>query len=29
MNLMYLIGGVAAGALLVYLLIALFKPEDM
>jgi len=29
MNLFYLIGGVAAGALLVYLLIALFKPEDM
>jgi len=29
MNLSYVIGGVAACALLVYLLIALFKPEDM
>ena len=29
MNLSYAIGGLAASALLVYLLIALFKPEDM
>lgn len=29
MNLSYLIGGLAAGALLVYLLVALFKPEDL
>ena len=29
MNPSYVIGGVAACALLVYLLIALFKPEDM
>lgn len=29
MNLAYLIGAVAAGALLVYLLVALFKAEDM
>ncbi|MBD8628309.1 potassium-transporting ATPase subunit F [Oxalobacteraceae sp. CFBP 8753] len=29
MNLSYVIGGLAGCALLVYLLIALFKPEDM
>lgn len=29
MNLSYLIGGLVACALLVYLLVALFKPEDM
>ncbi|WP_208278467.1 K(+)-transporting ATPase subunit F [Massilia oculi] len=29
MNLSYLIGGLAAAALLVYLLVALFKPEDL
>lgn len=29
MNLSYVIGGLAACALLVYLLMALFKPEDM
>jgi len=29
MNLSYAIGGVAACALLVYLLVALFKPEDL
>jgi len=29
MNLSYLVGGLAAGALLVYLLVALFKPEDL
>jgi K+-transporting ATPase KdpF subunit len=29
MSLSYLIGGLAACALLVYLLVALFKPEDM
>jgi len=29
MNLSYAIGALAAAALLVYLLIALFKPEDM
>lgn len=29
MNLSYVIGGLTACALLVYLLIALFKPEDM
>jgi len=29
MNLSYVIGGLAAGALLVYLLVALFKPEDV
>lgn len=29
MNLSYLIGGLAACALLVYLLVALFKPEDL
>jgi K+-transporting ATPase KdpF subunit len=29
MNLSYVIGGLAACALLVYLLIALLKPEDM
>ena len=29
MNLSYLIGGLAACVLLVYLLIALSKPEDM
>lgn len=29
MNLSYVIGGLAACALLVYLLVALFKPEDL
>jgi len=29
MNLSYLVGGLAAGALLVYLLVALFKPEQL
>lgn len=29
MNLSYLIGGLAAAALLVYLLVALFKPEEL
>lgn len=29
MNLAYLIGAAAAGALLAYLLVALFKAEDM
>lgn len=29
MNLSYVIGGLAAGALLVYLLVALFKPEAL
>jgi len=29
MNLSYAIGGVAACALLVYLLVALFKPEEL
>jgi K+-transporting ATPase KdpF subunit len=29
MTLSYLVGGLAAGALLVYLLVALFKPEDL
>lgn len=29
MNLSYVIGGLAAGALLVYLLVALFKPEQL
>lgn len=29
MNLSYVVGGAAACALLVYLLIALFKPEDL
>ena len=29
MNLSYVIGGLAAAALLVYLLVALFKPEDI
>jgi len=29
MNLSYLLGGVCAVALLVYLLVALFKPEDI
>jgi len=28
-NLSYVIGGLAAGALLVYLLVALFKPEEL
>jgi K+-transporting ATPase KdpF subunit len=29
MNLSYVIGGLAAAALLVYLLVALFKPEQL
>ncbi|EKU81150.1 K+-transporting ATPase KdpF subunit [Massilia sp. UYP32] len=29
MNLSYVIGGLAAAALLVYLLVALFKPEEL
>lgn len=29
MNLSYMIGGLAAAALLVYLLVALFKPEEL
>lgn len=29
MNLSYVIGGLAACALLVYLLVALFKPEEL
>ncbi len=29
MNLSYAIGGLAAAALLVYLLVALFKPEEL
>ena len=29
MNLSYLIGGLTACALLVYLLVALFKPEEL
>lgn len=29
MNLSYMIGGLAAAALLVYLLVALFKPEAL
>ncbi|MDN4035925.1 MULTISPECIES: K(+)-transporting ATPase subunit F [unclassified Massilia] len=29
MTLSYLVGGLAAAALLVYLLVALFKPEDL
>jgi K+-transporting ATPase KdpF subunit len=29
MTLSYLVGALAAGALLVYLLVALFKPEDL
>ena len=29
MNLSYLVGGLAAAALLVYLLVALFKPESL
>ena len=29
MNLSYVIGGLAAAALLVYLLMALFKPEEL
>lgn len=29
MNLAYVIGGLAACALLVYLLVALFKPEEL
>lgn len=29
MNLSYVIGGLAAAALLVYLLAALFKPEEL
>lgn len=29
MNLSYVIGGTAACALLVYLLVALFKPEEL
>lgn len=29
MTLSYLVGGLAASALLVYLLVALFKPEDL
>jgi len=29
MNLSYLMGGLAACALLVYLAVALFKPEDL
>ena len=29
MNLSYVIGGLAGAALLVYLLVALFKPEEL
>ncbi len=29
MNLSYVIGGLTAAALLVYLLVALFKPEEL
>lgn len=29
MTLSYLVGGLSAAALLVYLLVALFKPEDL
>jgi len=29
MNLSYVVGGIVAAALLVYLLVALFKPEDL